>query len=276
MNFAANQELIVRLTAFFTVLLLMLMWEQLAPLRVQSPRNWLRRANNLLLVLLNTIALRLLIPVAAVAMANIAYLHGWGLFNQFSLPGWLSIMLCFLILDLLIYFQHRIFHHYQILWRLHRVHHSDTGFDVTTGLRFHPLEILLSMCIKVAAVAALGAPAMAVILFEVVLNATSMFNHGNVSPGPRLDAILRWIVVTPDMHRVHHSAIPRETNSNYGFNIPWWDRLFRTYQAQPERGHSKIKIGLNEFRDNKFVHLMWLLKQPWLDKELYKDSPEEL
>lgn len=275
MNFAANQELIVRLAVFIGVLLLMLLWEKLAPLRFQARPLWLRRANNLLLVAVNTLLLRLLIPVAAVSMANIAHLHGWGLFNQFPMPAWSALIVSFLALDLVIYFQHRLFHYYPLLWRLHRVHHSDTEFDVTTGLRFHPLEILLSMLVKITAVAALGAPVLAVIVFEVVLNATSLFNHGNVSLGARLDAILRCIVVTPDMHRVHHSALQSETNSNFGFNIPWWDRLFGTYIAQPELGHDKLKIGLNEFRDKRFVHLLWLLKQPWLDSASYTENRGE-
>ena len=264
MNFTANQELIVRISVFVCVLLLVLGWEKIAPRRNPGVPAWQRRINNLVLVSINSGLVRLVIPLAAVHMANIAWLHGWGLFNNLQLPAWVEIVLSFLVLDMLIYFQHRLFHSIPWLWRLHRVHHCDTEFDVTTGVRFHPLEILLSMLIKIAAVAALGAPAIAVLLFEVVLNATSLFNHANARLGARLDAVLRKLVVTPDMHRVHHSVTAAETNSNFGFNIPWWDHLFGTYRAQPEKGHENMTIGLEEFRDRKFSRVWWLLGQPWL------------
>lgn len=272
MNFTVNQELIIRLSAFLTVLVVIFLWEKLAPRRSSSSMTQKRQLTNILLVVLNTALLRLLIPLAAVSTAGIAMMHGWGLFNWLAFPEWLEVLLCFLVLDMFIYFQHRLFHYIKPLWRLHRVHHSDTEFDVTTGLRFHPLEIILSMCIKMALVVALGAPVLAVILFEVMLNASSLFNHGNIRIPLTLDRYLRYIVVTPDMHRVHHSALKKETNSNFGFNLPWWDRLFASYRGQPEAGHEKLTIGLKEFRGTRFVNVLWLLKQPALDSAEYTDD----
>ena len=187
---------------------------------------------------------------------------GWGLFNALDLPLWLAALLSILLLDLVIYFQHVLFHAVPGLWRLHRMHHADLEFDVTTGLRFHPVEIVLSMVIKLAAVAALGAPAVAVLLFEVVLNATALFNHANIRLPAGVDRVLRWVIVTPDMHRVHHSVIPVETNSNFGFNLPWWDRLLGTYRAQPQAGHAGMTIGIEQFRTRRDLWLDRMLVQP--------------
>jgi len=175
----------------------------------------------------------------------------------------LAVVVCVILLDLVIYLQHVLFHAVPALWRVHRMHHADLAFDVTTGVRFHPVEILLSMLIKLAVVAALGAPALAVLIFEVLLNATSMFNHGNVRLAERVDRILRFIVVTPDMHRVHHSADAPETNSNFGFNLPWWDRMFGTYRPQPQAGHDAIRIGIEQFRDRSELRLDRMLLQPF-------------
>ena len=197
----------------------------------------------------DTLLVRILFPTTAVGLALLAEARGFGLFNVVALPAWVAVVASVVILDLAIYLQHVLFHAVPALWRLHRMHHADLEFDVTTGLRFHPIEILLSMLIKFAVVAALGAPALAVLIFEVLLNATSMFNHGNVRIPAGLDRVLRWLVVTPDMHRVHHSILSRETNSNFGFNLPWWDRLFGTYRAQPAAGHEAMTIGIEQFRD---------------------------
>ena len=229
----------------------------------------------MLLAVLNTLLLRFLIPIAAVSMAALVAIHDFGLFNILELNSWLAGLLSFLILDFFIYFQHRLFHKYSLLWRLHRVHHSDTEFDATTGVRFHPLEMILSMCIKIVVVGLLGPPLIAVLVFEVVLSTTSLFNHGNVYIPVIIDRYLRWILVTPDMHRVHHSAKKEETNSNFGFNIPWWDRLFSTYLEQPVMGQEKFKIGLIEFRDLRFVNVMWLLKQPLLNSTEFVDNEEQ-
>ena len=199
--------------------------------------------------MIDTLAVRVLFPTAAVGVALVGEARGWGLLNVIALPTWLEVAAAVVLLDLAIYFQHVLFHAVPVLWRLHRMHHADLEFDVTTGLRFHPVEIVLSMVIKFAVVAALGAPAIAVLIFEVLLNATSMFNHSNIRMPAGFDRALRWLVVTPDMHRVHHSIDMRETNSNFGFNLPWWDRLFGTYRPQPAAGHEGMTLGVKEFRD---------------------------
>jgi sterol desaturase/sphingolipid hydroxylase (fatty acid hydroxylase superfamily) len=255
-------EPVIRLACFSGLLLLMALWEALAPRREQTIRRRLRWPNNVGLVVLDTLVVRVLFPIAGVGMAFLAQTKGWGLFNAVALPAWLAAPASVLLLDLTIYAQHVAFHAMPMLWRLHRMHHADLEFDVTTGLRFHPGEIFISMVIKLAAVAALGAPPLAVLVFEVTLNATSMFNHGNVSLAPVLDRVLRLIVVTPDMHRVHHSIDRRETDSNFGFNLPWWDRLFGTYRAQPASGHVGMTLGIDRFRDPRELWLHRMLMQP--------------
>jgi len=211
----------------------------------------------------NTLLVRILFPTTAVGLALVAEARGFGLFNVVALQAWVGVLVSVVILDFAIYLQHVLFHAVPALWRLHRMHHADLEFDVTTGLRFHPIEILLSMVIKFTVVAALGAPALAVLIFEVLLNATSMFNHSNVRIPFGLDHVLRWFVVTPDMHRVHHSILSRETNSNFGFNMPWWDRLFGTYRAQPAAGHEAMTIGIEQFRDPRELGLDRMLLQPF-------------
>lgn len=252
----------VRLGVFVGVLLTMLLWEAIAPRRRRvTVRRW-RWTSHAALVALNTLALRLIAPLGAVGIALVVEKNHWGLFQHIALPHWLIVVLSVLLLDLVIYGQHVAFHHVPWLWRLHRVHHADRDFDATTGVRFHTVEILLSLGIKASAIVLLGTPAVAVLIFEVVLNATSMFNHGNVRMPHWLDRLLRWIVVTPDMHRVHHSVHRRETDSNFGFNLPWWDRLFRTYRPQPVDGHEKMTIGLTEYRDQPTERLWWMLVLP--------------
>jgi sterol desaturase/sphingolipid hydroxylase (fatty acid hydroxylase superfamily) len=255
----------IRLSAFISIFAAMALWEMLAPRRPQAIGRLRRWPGNLGIVALNTLLVRLVFPTAAVGMALIAEAHGWGLFHALKAPAWLAITASVIFLDLAIYLQHVLFHAVPVLWRLHRMHHADLEFDVTTGARFHPIEILLSMAIKLGVVAALGAPAVAVLIFEVLLNATSMFNHGNVRLSERLDGVLRWFMVTPDMHRVHHSVVPRETNSNFGFNAPWWDRLFGTYRAQPAAGHQEMTIGITQFRDPRELRLDRMLLQPFRD-----------
>jgi sterol desaturase/sphingolipid hydroxylase (fatty acid hydroxylase superfamily) len=264
--FILENETTIRLGIFAGVLLGVALWEVLAPRRKLSLPRLARWPGNLGLVALNTLVLRFAFPFAAVATAWVAVENGWGLFNVYGLPGWLAVGLAVLLLDLTIYIQHVMVHAIPLFWRLHRLHHADLDYDVTTGARFHPLEIILSMAIKIGAIILLGAPALAVLIFEVLLNATAMFNHGNIRLPRRLDRVLRWIVVTPDMHRVHHSVHPRETNSNFGFNLPWWDRLFGTYRAQPEAGHDGMTLGIEQFRDRKYARLGWLLIQPLLGR----------
>ena len=258
-----ENELVVRLGFFLAVFSIIALWELPMPRRKCEVSRWGRWPSNLGIVAFDAVLVRVFIPATTVTMALIAEEGGWGLFNQLVLPGWAAVLFSVIALDLVIYLQHVMFHAVPILWRFHRVHHADLDFDVTTGVRFHPIEILLSMGIKLAAVAVLGVPGIAVLIFEVLLNATSMFNHGNVRLPSNLDRVLRWIVVTPDMHRVHHSIIPREANSNFGFNLPWWDRLLGTYRAQPADGHEGMVIGIGQFRTRRDLWLDWMLSQPF-------------
>jgi sterol desaturase/sphingolipid hydroxylase (fatty acid hydroxylase superfamily) len=255
----------IRLGVFAAVFALVALAETLAPRRPLAIRRRVRWPNNLAIVALDVLLVRVIFPTAAVGVAVLAEARGFGLFNVVAAPPWLALAAAVVLLDLAIYLQHVLFHAVPALWRLHRMHHADLDFDVTTGARFHPIEILLSMLIKMAVVAALGAPALAVVVFEVLLNATAMFNHGNVRLPEALDRVLRWLVVTPDMHRVHHSVVPAETNSNFGFSLPWWDRLFGTYRAQPAAGHEAMTIGIAQFRSERDLWLDRLLIQPFLD-----------
>ncbi len=257
------RETLVRLVAFLAVLAAMAVWEALAPRRRREIPRVLRWTNNFGVVLLDALIVRLTYPVLAVSLAAMAEARGWGVLQVLDVPPWLALVVSFVVLDLAMYLQHVMFHAVPALWRLHRVHHADVEFDVSTGLRFHPLEILLSVGLKLALVLALGPPALAVLAFEVLLNAASMFNHGNVRLSSALDAMLRWVLVTPDMHRVHHSAATAETNTNFGFLLPWWDRALGTYRAQPGRGHEAMTIGLTEFRSRRDLWLDRLLWQPW-------------
>ncbi|EKE74646.1 sterol desaturase family protein [Celeribacter baekdonensis] len=257
-----SAEPTIRLAVFLGVLVAMVLWEVAAPRRRRDIPRVIRWTNNLALVVVDTILLRLSFPILAVGLAAMAQDRGWGLLNNVDVPVWVSVGVSMLLLDLAIYLQHVMFHAVLGLWRLHRMHHADLDFDATTGLRFHPVEILISMGIKLAVVAALGPPAVAVLLFEVILNATALFNHANIDLPCPVDRVLRLIVVTPDMHRVHHSVDPRETNSNYGFSLPWWDRLLGTYVAQPAKGHEEMKIGIEQFRTRRDLWLDRMLIQP--------------
>jgi sterol desaturase/sphingolipid hydroxylase (fatty acid hydroxylase superfamily) len=255
-SWATLHELPIRGACFVVVFTLMATWEVRAPARVLLLSRAVRWANNLGLVALNTLLLRLLFPAAAVGMAAFAAEQGWGLLNYYAPPLWLAVTFSVVALDFVIWLQHVMVHAIPLLWRIHRVHHADPDYDLTTGARFHPFEIVLSMLIKFAAIVVLGPPLVAVILFEVLLNATAMFNHGNVRLPTRVDRLLRWLVVTPDMHRVHHSVEEDETNSNFGFNLPWWDRLLGTYRAQPRGGHEGMSIGIHGYNDPRDVS--WL------------------
>ncbi len=252
----------IRMGVFLAVLAVLMVAEATSPRRRREIPRLLRWTNNLGIVAVDTALVRLVFPLVAVGLAVLAGERGWGLLNTFEVPSWIAFLVALLVLDLAIYLQHVMFHAVPAFWRLHRMHHADLEFDVTTGLRFHPLEILLSMAIKLAVVAALGPPAAAVLVFEVVLNATSMFNHANLRIPKALDRRLRWVVVTPDMHRVHHSIHPSETNSNFGFNLPWWDRLLGTYRDQPRDGHQEMTIGIEQFRKPRELWLDRMLIQP--------------
>ena len=265
-EYILTNEAAIRAASFFGIFIVVALWELVGPRRKLSVSKGLGWINNLGIVFFNTLLLRFLAPLMAVGLAIMAEEENWGLLNNIAINSYVKMFLAVLILDLIIYLQHVMFHTFPLLWRLHRMHHTDLDFDVTTGSRFHPIEIILSMIIKMLIVAALGAPPVAVVIFEVLLNATAMFNHGNIRIHINADRILRLLVVTPDMHRVHHSVKPDETNSNYGFNFPWWDRLLGTYKAQPEDNHLKMTIGLNQFRESRYLRFHWLLIQPFVGK----------
>ncbi len=262
-----SNEKYIRMGFFFGMIILIGLWEILAPKRVLTVSKTVRWVNNLGLVFFNIFILRVLFPVAAVGVATIATYNGWGLFNYFEVPFWFAVVATVIIMDFVIYIQHVMVHAIPVLWRLHRVHHADLDYDVTTGSRFHTLEIILSMLIKFATILLLGPPIVAVIIFEVILNATAMFNHGNISLPKTFDKYLRLFLVTPDMHRVHHSVEDDEANSNFGFSLPWWDRLFGTYRDQPRAGHEGMTIGIHKYRDVKQVSwLPGMLALPFIGK----------
>ncbi len=260
-----EHETWLRLSVFFGVFFIMAVWEIMAPKRPLSygKQRW---AANLGIVILNSFVARLLLPMGAVGAALWAETHAFGILPLFHFSGMFSVFIAIILLDFIIYAQHVMFHRVPILWRLHQVHHADRDIDVTTGLRFHPIEIILSMLIKISAVVLLGVPVVAVIIFEIILNAMAMFNHSNVRLPKALDSLIRLLLVTPDVHRVHHSVIYAETNSNYGFNLSTWDRLCGTYRAQPELGHDKVVIGLPDLQQAPTHQLGWMLRLPFQPK----------
>ena len=260
------QETVIRLSFFFGVFAIIALWEVVAPRRTLTTSKAGRWATNFGIIILNPIVVYLVFPVLAVDMAVMAEANGWGLLNNVNYPYWATVVASVVALDFIIYLQHVMFHAVPVLWRLHMVHHADLDFDVTTGLRFHPIEIILSMGIKLAAVVVIGPSVLALLIFEILLNGTAMFNHSNIRLPLAIDRVLRWVVVTPDMHRVHHSIYPRETNSNFGFNLPWWDRLMGTYRAQPTDGHLGMTIGLRQYREAKGLTLTKLLVLPFIGK----------
>lgn len=266
-TFVTENEASIRLSFFFGTFLTMAVFELLLPKRKLLVSKVMRWANNISLTVLNTYIIRVLFPTAAVGMAVFAAEQGWGLFNYYDIAFPLAVVLSVILMDMVIYLQHVMVHAVPVLWRLHRVHHADPDFDVTTGARFHPLEIILSMIIKFSIIVVLGAPALAVIIFEILLSSMAMFNHSNVRINTTIDKYLRLLVVTPDMHRVHHSVETDETNSNFGFNLPWWDRLFGTYRAQPRKTHATMDIGIHGFvKSSEVVFLGGLLILPFKGK----------
>jgi sterol desaturase/sphingolipid hydroxylase (fatty acid hydroxylase superfamily) len=262
-----QREALLRLGCFGVVFVIMGVWEVLAPKRPLSVPRLQRWTSNISLLILNSLLLRLVFPAAAVGIAYTAAGAGWGLFNQLNLPYWLEVILAVLLLDLAIYLQHLMMHRVPLLWRLHRVHHADLDIDLTTGSRFHTLEIFVSMLIKSAVIFLLGPALIAVLIFEALLSGMALFNHANVRLPGIIDRLLRMLLITPDVHRVHHSILRHETNSNYGFNLSIWDRAFGTYIAQPEEGHSAMTIGIPEFRDPLQVdRLRGMLALPFVGK----------
>jgi sterol desaturase/sphingolipid hydroxylase (fatty acid hydroxylase superfamily) len=259
-----HNEIAIRLIFFFSIFVIVAFWEMLAPRRPLTTSKKMRWLNNLGITFLNPLVVRMIFPVLAVNMALRAQERDWGLLNNFDLPHWLDIVVGVIVLDLVIYLQHVMFHAIPILWRLHMVHHADLDYDLTTGLRFHPVEIVLSMILKITIIVAIGLPVASVLAFEIILTGMVMFNHGNIKLPISVDRFLRLFVVTPDMHRVHHSVIIHETNSNYGFNLSIWDRFFGTYLAKPSKGHQDMIIGLSQFRDHRRLTLPWLLILPFI------------
>jgi len=263
-EFVTAHEATIRMVFFVGIFLAVALVELIAPRRVLTTSKKTRWFGNIGIVFINTFLLRLLVPAGAVGVSVWIGLQGWGIFNYIRWPFWLEVALTVIILDFIIYMQHVMFHAVPVLWRLHMMHHADLDYDLTTGTRFHPIEIIISLGIKAGAIMVLGAPPLGVIIFEILLNGTAMFNHGNFFIPLGIDRFLRLLVVTPDMHRVHHSVFPNETNTNFGFNLPWWDRLCGTYKPQPTKGHEQMTIGLNQFRDPSRLTLPWLLALPFM------------
>jgi len=254
---------LLRAAIFVGVLGVMMLWEVFAPRRVVVAPRVLRWVSNLGVSVLNRILIALIASLVGLGAALTGEQAGWGLFHRWQVPGWLVFAGSVVLLDLVVYLQHRVLHAVPWLWRLHRMHHADVELDATSGVRFHPFEALISLIVKAVAVLAIGAPAMAVLVFELLLNATSVFNHSNVRIPLGVDRVLRWVLVTPDMHRVHHSVRVEELSRNFGFNMPWWDRLFRTYRDQPADGHEHMTIGLEQFRSREEMRLDRMLVQPF-------------
>lgn len=257
----------VRIIFFLGLFSTFAIWEALQPRRRRSMGRAIRWFSNIALVTLNTLLVPVFVPIMAIGAATLAQENGWGLLNTFEAPYAVAFLCSVVALDFIIYLQHVMFHSIPILWRLHRVHHSDVDLDVTSGTRFHFIEILISLGIKVAAITLLGPPVLAILAFEVLLNGTAMFNHANIRLPKKVDSFLRIFLVTPDMHRVHHSVVRKETDSNYGFNLPWWDYLCGTYRAQPEAGHDGMTIGVSQFREEKDQYIHRLLVQPFISDD---------
>jgi sterol desaturase/sphingolipid hydroxylase (fatty acid hydroxylase superfamily) len=267
-----SPDALVRLWFFASIFFVMALIEKIAPQRILLKSKFKRWVSNIGMQIIDVVVLRLIFPVFPFGVAVICAQRGWGLLNYCHTIQPLALFIGILVLDFVIYLQHRMFHFVPIFWRVHMVHHTDEDIDVTTAVRFHPLEIILSLLIKFAAVAAIGAAPLSVLIFEVLLNGASMFNHGNIKIPLYIDSVIRMVLVTPDMHRVHHSVITRETNSNYGFSFSWWDRLFGTYIAQPQEGHDKMKIGLNGYHDDRSLKLSALLAMPFSYQKRLNDA----
>jgi sterol desaturase/sphingolipid hydroxylase (fatty acid hydroxylase superfamily) len=268
-QFLTSYESAIRLGFFVGMFALVASWELIAPKRVLTVSKPLRWSSNLGLIVLNTLLVRLMFPLSAVGLAAFCAANGWGALNHFQVPFWLGVPLTVIAMDFVIWLQHVVVHAVPMLWRLHRVHHVDLDYDLTTGSRFHPIEIALSMLIKVATITVLGPPVVAVVIFEVLLNAAAMFNHGNIRLPARVDRVMRWVIVTPDMHRIHHSVEEAETNSNFGFNLPWWDRLLGTYREHPRAGQEEMRIGIRGHTDlHEVARLDGMLRMPFKSDQL--------
>jgi sterol desaturase/sphingolipid hydroxylase (fatty acid hydroxylase superfamily) len=265
-TFLLGHESVIRFGFFLGTFALMALWEVLAPLRMPGTSKAVRWPNHVMLAAMNIGLVRVLFPLAAVALAVYAGEHGIGLFNIIPVPYLLAFAGSLLALDLAIYLFHLLFHAVPALWRVHRVHHADVDIDVSTGVRFHPIQMMLSVSIKSIVILLLGPPALSVLTFEVLSHAITLFNHGNVRIPAALDRVLRWFVVTPDMHRIHHSIHIAETDSNFGFVLPWWDRMFGTYRAEPAGGQVRMVVGIESFRTDRDLWLDRLMLNPVVDE----------
>lgn len=273
-NILANYEIQIRLIVYLALLVIMIFWEQLSPKRTPIISRFIHYSNNIFLLIFNNAIMRIFFPAVTISVSYISSEAKWGLLNLMNIPSWIEVILAIIILDLIIYFQHIIFHRVPLLWKLHLVHHADPDYDMTTGSRFHPIEILLSLAIKVISIMVLGIPVTAVVLFELILSSSAMFNHGNINLPKRLDTIIRWFIVTPDMHRIHHSQDYKELNQNFGFFLSGWDRVFRTYQDSPAIDHKDMLIGLAEYSDpRQIVWLSGMLMLPFRKKNLNSRTP---
>ena len=259
-------ETVIRFGSFIGLFVLLAIWEISSPKRVLHHARHFRWFNNFSLIILSNLLVRFVIPTAAVGIALAVEENQWGLLYYLELPILIHFIAAFVLMDLSLYFQHVMFHALPMFWRFHRVHHSDLDFDISTGLRFHPFEMVISILIKFITIASLGVPVFAVVIFEIVLNAASMFTHSNIKIPLGLERVIRWLIVTPDMHRIHHSVIENETNSNFGFFISVWDRMFGTYIRNPQKGHTEMKIGLNNSQEAKWQNLRWLIYLPFVSK----------
>ncbi len=268
-----TSEPVIRLSVFILLLAFLALLENISPRRKPRYSKGSRWISNFGISILNSTTVALILPIVGAGAALLADERNWGLFNRLDTPALFSIPLYIIAFDLTIYVQHRLFHKFKPLWRLHRIHHTDLDYDVSTGVRFHPLSIFISAGIKLGLILALGPPAIAVIVSEIVLNATSMFNHSNIKLPHRLDAALRYLIVTPDMHRIHHSVIAQEHNRNFGFNFPWWDKIFNTYKDQPSKGQDAIDIGISGYEEDISIGILPLLIQPFRkDRESHRES----
>ena len=258
-----QQPSFIRAIIFFVILFTLITPEFLVPRRPPVASRAKRWMGNVGIFIIDVLVLKFAVPVTVIMWAERFQVNGWGLFNNISLPPFLVIILSVLFLDMIIYFQHQVFHMQKHLWRLHRVHDSDLDLDATSALRFHPIEIFISVLLKIFFILLIGAPPIAVLIFEIILNGAAMFNHANINIPVSVDKWLRYIIVTPDFHRIHHSEIVHETNSNYGFNVPWWDYIFKTYVAEPKIPQEKIVLGVSDFNTDKDMGIISLMKQPF-------------
>jgi len=261
-----NEETIIRLLFTVTIFTVMMIWEIIFPRRKLNTNKIRRWSMNIFITLFNSILVKIIFPLLPVSLALLAQKNNWGIFNNIQLPYELVFILSIVFFDFIIYLQHVMFHSLPILWRLHMMHHIDLDIDVTTALRFHPIEIIISAIIKLAVIMIIGPPVLSVLVFEIILNGTAMFNHSNVKMPRWLDRIIRLVIVTPDMHRIHHSVTIRETNSNFGFNLSWWDKLFGTYRSEPFLTHETMSIGHSLYRNEKQLNLFYILAVPFIGK----------